>query len=181
MTGSSTLAPARPRLHVEPVGPEHWELGLSVVAAAQVSTGLPRSVAPQDLPNHVLERQRRALGVWLAFACTPEGVTAVGHALVLPVTPDHPVWGPVRDRAVAAALGAGRLAELGGLAVSPGWTGLGVARELVLARIGWLRREGYAGCSSVWRDSPGSLRLARSYGRPLPSAGSATHERFRYA
>lgn len=156
-----------------------WHHGVAVVQAAHAVTGLPM-VAADQVAAYVQERQRRALGVWLASVTDPSGSVIVGHAVLTPVAADHAGWSQVEDPHVREALTAGRLVELGGLAVAPGWTRLGAAEALVTARLGWLAERGLVGCSSVWRASAGSTRLAERYGRRVQAASSVAWDRFVY-
>jgi GNAT superfamily N-acetyltransferase len=157
-----------------------WPRGADLVAAAQASTGFPSNVSPDRVREHTARRQAAALTVWIASATGPSGALVVGHGLLAPVAPGHRDWGEVDDASVALALRGGRLVELGGLAVRPGWTRQGVADALVQARLAWLAERGLVGCSSVWRGSAGSTRLAERYGRRVHRRTDVASDRFVY-
>jgi GNAT superfamily N-acetyltransferase len=157
-----------------------WPRGADLVAAAQAATGFPSNVSPARVRRHTARRQARALNVWIASATSPEGALVVGHALLAPVAPAHPDWASVDDVSVQRALRDGRLVEMGGLAVRPGWTHQGVAEALVQARLSWLAERGLVGCSSVWRGSAGSTRLAERYGRRVHRRTDVASDRFVY-
>lgn len=157
-----------------------WPRGADLVAAAQAATGFPSNVSPSRVRKHTARRQARALSVWIASATSPEGALVVGHALLVPVAPAHPDWVAVDDASVQLALTDGRLVEMGGLAVRPGWTRQGVADALVQARLSWLAERGLVGCSSVWRGSAGSTRLAERYGRRVHRRTDVASDRFVY-
>jgi GNAT superfamily N-acetyltransferase len=157
-----------------------WPRGADLVAAAQAATGFPTNVDPVAVRDHTARRQAAALGVWMASATTPEGALVVGHSLLVAIAPDHPDWAEVEDASVELALADGRLVELGGLAVRPGWTRRGIAEAMVQARLTWLAERGLVGCSSVWRGSAGSTRLAERYGRRVLRRTDVASDRFVY-
>jgi hypothetical protein len=168
-TPTSAVLDGNPALHVavvsghvsvSAVGADRWAEGVEVVRAAHTVTGFPLNVATADLESYVAGRQQRAMSVWLAQVGGSAPI-AIGHGLLSAVPADHPGWLEVPDPYVRELLTAGRLVELGGLAVRPGWTRGGVAEELVLAAVGLVA------CSAVWRDSRGSRRLAERYGRKV--------------
>jgi GNAT superfamily N-acetyltransferase len=179
----STPHPSSPRdrlLSVAQAPAELWTEGADLVAHAQAATGFPAHVDPADVRAHTGRRQAAALAVWLAAETTAEGSLVVGHALLTVVPPDDAGWAAVRDRTTRLALATGRLVELGGLAVRPGWTQHGVADALVRARLAWLRERDLVGCSSVWRGSAGSTRLAERYGRRVARRTDRASDRFVY-
>jgi GNAT superfamily N-acetyltransferase len=157
-----------------------WPRGADLVAAAQAATGFPSNVSRARVRKHTARRQAAALSVWIASATSPEGALVVGHALLVPIAPAHPDWVTVDDASVQLALRDGRLVEMGGLAVRPGWTRQGVADALVQARLTWLADRGLVGCSSVWRGSAGSTRLAERYGRRVHRRTDVASDRFVY-
>lgn len=157
-----------------------WPRGADLVAAAQASTGFPTNVSPDRVQQHTARRQAAALSVWVASATGPTGALVVGHGLLTAVAPGHPAWAEVDDASIELALRDGRLVELGGLAVRPGWTRRGVADALVQARLAWLAERRLVGCSSVWRGSAGSTRLAERYGRRVHRRTDVASDRFVY-
>ncbi|TCJ30032.1 GNAT family N-acetyltransferase [Nocardioides jejuensis] len=167
-------------LSVAQVPAELWAEGADVVALAQAATGFPAHVDPGQVRAHTARRQQAALGVWLATETTPEGSVVVGHALLTALAPDDADWSTVRDRSTRIALVTGRLVELGGLAVRPGWTRNGAAEALVSARLAWLAERDLIGCSSVWRGSAGSTHLAERYGRRVARRTDRASDRFVY-
>ncbi|MDO7869021.1 GNAT family N-acetyltransferase [Nocardioides jiangxiensis] len=167
-------------LSVTQVPRELWAEGAEVVALAQAATGFPTHVAVSDIRAHTAGRQNAALGVWLASETSPHGSVVVGHALLTRLSPADPGWSTVRDRTTRIALATGRLVELGGLAVRPDRTGNGAAEALVRARLAWLREHDLVGCSSVWRGSAGSTRLAERYGRRVARRTDRASDRFVY-
>lgn len=167
-------------LSVAEAASDLWPRGADLVAAAQAATGFPTNIDPSRVRQHTARRQAAALNVWIASATGPTGALVVGHGLLVPVAPGHPDWFGVADASVELALGDGRLVELGGLAVRPGWTRQGVADALVQARLAWLAERGLVGCSSVWRGSAGSTRLAERYGRRVLRRTDVASDRFVY-
>ena len=167
-------------LSVAEAAADLWPRGADLVAAAQAATGFPTNVSPDQVREHTARRQAAALNVWIASATGPTGALVVGHGLLVPVAPGHPDWAGVEDASVDIALRDGRLVELGGLAVRPGWTRQGVADALVQARLTWLAERGLVGCSSVWRGSAGSTRLAERYGRRVHRRTDVASDRFVY-
>lgn len=167
-------------LSVTEAAADRWHEGAAVVALAQAATGFPAHIDPSDVLAHTARRQAAALGVWLATETTAYGATVIGHALLTRVAPTDEAWGKVRDRTTRLALRTGRLVELGGLAVHPGRTGTGVAEELVRTRLAWLEAHDLVGCSSVWRGSAGSTRLAERYGRRVARRTDRASDRFIY-
>ncbi len=167
-------------LSVVKVPAELWAEGAEVVALAQAATGFPAHVSPADVRDHTARRQEAALGVWLAMETTASGSAVVGHALLTAVTPGDVGWRTVRDRSTRITLATGRLVELGGLAVRPGATRGGIADALVRTRLAWLAERGLVGCSSVWRGSSGSTRLAERYGRRVARRTDRASDRFIY-
>lgn len=179
VVGELTTAPLT-LLSVAEAPEDLWPRGADLVAAAQAATGFPSNVSPRRVRAHTARRQARALSVWIASATTPDGGLVVGHALLAPIDPADPDWVAVDDASVQLALADGRLVEMGGLAVRPGWTRQGVADALVQARMTWLADRGLVGCSSVWRGSAGSTRLAERYGRRVLRRTDVASDRFVY-
>jgi GNAT superfamily N-acetyltransferase len=167
-------------LSVAQVPAELWAQGADVVALAQAATGFPAHVDAVHIHAHTARRQHAALGVWLATETTADGSVVVGHALLTALAPGDAAWSTVRDRSTRIALATGRLVELGGLAVRPGWTRDGAAEALVRARLAWLGERDLVGCASVWRGSAGSTRLAERYGRRVARRTDRASDRFVY-
>lgn len=138
-----------------------YPTGVLLAEAAKRATGFPLDATVEDVGARFAARQKRALGVWLAFLDDEP----VGHALVEPIRDNHPSWDHIADRAVASARTRGALVEFGGLVVAPEHHGRGIATALVEARMDWASRHDLLGCASVWDDSVGSRRIAQRHGR----------------
>ncbi|GAA4121755.1 hypothetical protein GCM10022215_26970 [Nocardioides fonticola] len=175
------LALDRPTVTVVRVGPSDWPSGVRVVCAAQAATGVPPT-SVEALIERTRIRQEAALGVWHAVVTDPRTGRdeVVGHALCVPMEPDHPAWSEVDDPAVVRARTAGSAVLLGALAVDPAWVGRGVAGRLVRARLEHLRRRDLLPCASVWDAAPGSLALAHRHGRPVGRHPSQPQQLFVY-
>jgi GNAT superfamily N-acetyltransferase len=127
--------------------------GAALVTLVSRHTGYPDPVAwPGDsLTVRVRERQAAAVCVWVAIDDDTGAV--VGHALVAPA--NQPYW--VNYPQTASLQQAGRLMELGALAVHPDWQRQGIATMLRAGRVGWLTERALTACAVAWENGPSDI------------------------